>query len=108
MAYAGGFVGYLKDGSIANCFATGNVSAKGATSNYSRNGGFVGFNDNGTMNNCYRSSSQTLTRYGTSGSAYNEEGTSTSFNSLNGNEIIELLGWSSDVWDGSKDFPTLK
>ena len=108
MAYAGGFVGYLKDGSIANCFATGNVSAKGATSSYSRNGGFIGFNDNGTLNNCYRSSSQTLTRFGISGSAYNDDGTAISFGALTGNEIIELFGWSSDVWDGSNSFPTLK
>ena len=107
IAYAGGLVGYLNNGSITNCFVTGNVSAKGATTNYSRNGGLVGSNSSGTIENCYKSSSQTLTRNGTKDSSYNEEGTAVSFDGVTGDIIIETFGWDSNIWDGSEDFPLL-
>ena len=107
IAYAGGLVGYLNNGSITNCFVTGNVSAKGATTNYSRNGGLVGSNSSGTIENCYKSSSQTLTRNGTKNSSYNEEGTAVSFDGVTGDIIIETFGWDSNIWDGSEDFPLL-
>ena len=107
MAYAGGLVGFLSSGSLSNCFATGNVSAKGATINYSRNGGLVGGNKGGTIENCLRSSSQVLTRNGTSGSCYNEDGTVVSFEGITGNLIIETLNWDPLIWNGSEDFPLL-
>ena len=104
-AYAGGLVGYLDNGTLQGCFAIGNVSAKGATLNYSRNGGLVGTNDNGTIANCYRSSSQTLTRNGVSGSAYNDEGISVSFDGVTAQDIVNGLGWDNSIWGGTEKYP---
>ena len=90
MAYAGGLAGYINSGSVRNCFASGNVTAKGGNETYSRNGGFAGFcSDSSTLDNCYRADSQVLTRYMTSDSAYCSSG-----NTASSEELESLIGWS--------------
>ena len=105
LAYAGGLVGYLNSGSLSNSFAIGNVSAKGTTTNYSRNGGLVGGNINGNIQNCYRSTTQELTRNGTNGSAYNEEGELFTPNNNDCNSLLEILGWNQTIWSSSEEWP---
>ena len=107
-AYSGGLVGYLQSGTIINSLATGNVTAKGSTEVYSRNGGLVGHNDNGTITNCYRSSSQTLTRYNSSGKSYNTDGESINLSSMSCVDLLELLTWSDTIWATNKSLPLLK
>lgn len=43
----GGLVGYLDEGTIANCFVTGDVLGRDYV------GGLIGFNSDGTISNCY-------------------------------------------------------
>ena len=104
-ATAGGLVGYLESGKISNSFAFGNVTAKGSNYSYSRNGGIVGENNAGTMENCYRSESQVLIRYTTSGDCYNNEG-----EVLTIQEIVSKIDgtWDSNHWSFFYEFPTLK
>ncbi|MEM2878672.1 MAG: GLUG motif-containing protein, partial [Candidatus Hadarchaeales archaeon] len=45
--YVGGLVGYNSEGTIQNCYATGDVEG------YEDVGGLVGFNDGGTIQYCY-------------------------------------------------------
>jgi hypothetical protein len=62
-SYAGGLVGYSYDGSIANCYSTGNVSATAQSYYYTNSpvsdrqypyaGGLVGYSSSGSMSNCY-------------------------------------------------------
>ena len=108
LAYAGGLVGYLNNGNLNNSFAAGNVSAKGSTTNYSRNGGLVGGSNNGTIQNCLRSSSQKLTRNGTNGSAYNEEGELFTLSNNNCDSLLESLGWDKTIWSSSEQLPLFK
>ena len=105
-AYAGGLVGCLENGTIDSCFATGNVTAKGANTVYSRNGGIVGHNIDGNVTNCYRSSSQVLTRNGESG-ANNTEGSSISLDSSNVKQYIEAFGWDLEIWNFDNGWPRL-
>ena len=53
--YSGGLVGYNDDGTITNCYATGDVSSSSSSSGYcySYAGGLVGYNSYGSMTNCY-------------------------------------------------------
>ena len=89
MAYAGGFVGYVNSGSISHCFASGNVTAKGANETYSRNGGFAGYRSSGaTVENCFKSSSQVLTRYVSTESEYCTIGDTKDID-----ELYESIGW---------------
>ena len=103
MAYAGGLVGYVKSGTISGSYATGNVKAQGTNNDFSRNGGLFGFLDSSaTTDNCYRSELQVLTRYGVTGSAYCEAGTSAS------NETIKAYvsaNWSSEIWSFNNSHP---
>lgn len=46
----GGIVGFNRDGTIRNCYATGEVTVSG---NYDYAGGIVGRNGDGTVENCY-------------------------------------------------------
>ena len=105
--YSGGLIGYLNGGSVSNSFAYGNVTANGATEVYSRNGGLLGENIDGTVTNCYRSSKQTLTRYGASSASYNADGESINFSTLTKAQIIEQLTWSDEIWSFVKEWPTL-
>ena len=56
--YAGGLAGYNDDGSITNCYATGNVSSTStftstSSTSYAYAGGLVGYSDIGSITNCY-------------------------------------------------------
>ena len=49
--YAGGLVGYNDEGTVANCYAKGNVSSTGL---YANSGGLIGYNTSSiTITNCY-------------------------------------------------------
>ena len=50
-AYAGGIVGYSKEGNISNSYNTGSVNADGSSYDYA--GGIAGNNYNGSFNDCY-------------------------------------------------------
>jgi hypothetical protein len=103
MAYAGGLVGYVKAGSVSKSYATGNVKAQGANSDYSRNGGLIGYrNSSATVTNCYRSETQKLTRYATVGSAYCEDGTSASLEAI---KTYVSANWSNEIWSFNNSHP---
>jgi hypothetical protein len=103
MAYAGGLVGYVKAGSVSESYATGNVKAQGANSDYSRNGGLIGYrNSSANVTNCYRSEIQKLTRYTTVGSAYCEDGTSASLEAI---KTYVSANWSNDIWSFNNSHP---
>ena len=90
-AHAGGFVGN-NEGTIEGCLAFGNVNAQGSDLTHSRNGGFVATNS-GTLTECYRSETQVLTQYTTTGTAYNEEGTADS--------VADMISYAETNWDSS-------
>ena len=106
IAYAGGLIGYLENGTLTDCFATGNVTANGSNDAYSRNGGLVGSNTSeSTITNCYRSSAQTLTKYSATGS-YNAEGISASITDIVTN--LCKTSWDADTWDFVYTYPIHK
>ncbi len=108
IAYAGGVVGYLEYGKINNSLTIGKVSAKGATTPYSRNGGLVGFSSvNAIINNSYRSLSQILIRYNNSNSSYNEIGETIDVTSMRAFEIINKLLWDTNIWSYNYKTPKL-
>ena len=102
-AYAGGFVGANK-GTIDGCLAFGNVKAHGSNETYSRNGGFVA-NNSGTLTECYRSETQTLVQYTTTGSAYCDDGTADSVTDM---ISYAQSNWSSTVWKYDAKYPNHK
>jgi hypothetical protein len=102
-AYAGGLVGANK-GTIDGCLAFGNVTAKGSNDTYSRNGGFVA-NNSGTLTECYRSETQKLVQYTTTGSAYCEDGTSDSYSNM---IAYAQTNWASSVWEYDLKYPNHK
>ena len=105
MAYAGGLVGYVKGGAVSGSYATGNVQAKGTSSDYSRNGGLIGYtNSSATVTNCYRSEIQELTRYTTVGSAYCEDGTAVSLEEI---KAYVSANWSNVIWSFNNSHPRL-
>ena len=106
-AYAGGLIGCLNGGQLNNSFATGNVTANGSNEVYSRNGGLVGHNNGCEVTNCYRSYTQTLTRYSQTNTAYNTDGTVLDLSTKTCAELIELLGWDTEVWSSLKSLPLL-
>ena len=102
--YAGGFAGQIV-GTAVGCFASGNVTAQGYGLSLSQNGGFVGSLDaKATLTDAYRSSSQTLTRFGTSNSAANELGTAAAIS-----DIVSWCKahWASTIWNFHSSLPTL-
>ena len=105
MAYAGGLIGSC-DGSIINCFATGDVLSKGSNEVYSRNGGVIGYSgDTCIIENVYRSNTQVLTRYTTVSASYNKDGVSDSISNIK--TSMELL-WNNSVWRFDKSYPLFK
>jgi hypothetical protein len=102
-AYAGGFVGMNK-GTIEGSLAFGNVTAKGSDESHSRNGGFVA-NNRGTLTECYRSETQKLVQYTTTGSAYCEDGTSDSYSDM---IAYAQTNWPSSVWEYDLKYPRHK
>ena len=70
---AGGFVGGTGGDTITSCSATGNVSASGGPSQWTRFGGFVGAATNGTMISCFATGAVTGhdKTGGFSGNSYN-------------------------------------
>jgi uncharacterized repeat protein (TIGR02543 family) len=103
-AYAGGFAGKIT-GTVTGSFAVGNVSAHGYVQSYSQNGGFVGDLDAAaTLTDCYRSSAQSLTRFGVSNSYANELGTSATTA-----DIVSWCKahWSTSAWNFNATLPTL-
>ena len=102
-AYAGGFVGMNK-GTIEGSLAFGNVTAHGQNDSYSRNGGFAAKND-GTLTECYRSETQTLVQYTTTGSAYCDDGTADSVTDM---ISYAQSNWSSSVWEYELKYPSHK
>ena len=102
-AYVGGFVASNK-GTIDGCLAFGNVTAQGSNDTYSRNGGFVA-NNSGTLTECYRSETQTLVQYTTTGSAYCDDGTADSVTDM---ISYAQSNWSSTVWKYDAKYPNHK
>ena len=102
-AYAGGFVASNK-GTIEGCLAFGNVTAQGSNETYSRNGGFVA-NNSGTLTECYRSETQKLVQYTTTGSAYCEDGTVDSYSDM---IAYAQTNWASSVWEFDHKYPNHK
>ena len=103
-AYAGGFAGKIT-GTATGSFALGSVSAHGYVQSYSQNGGFVGDLDAAaTLTDCYRSSAQSLTRFGVSNSYANELGTSATTA-----DIVSWCKahWSTSAWNFNATLPTL-
>jgi hypothetical protein len=112
-------VGYNDEGTITDCYATGDVSSNStsiSSSNYiySYAGGLVGYNNNnGTITNCYRYSGQSFTvdKNGTvSNEATNTEGTAKTMEELLSVSFqTETLGWSADKWTFTEgEHPVLK
>ena len=100
-AYAGGVVGQnTSEGTVRDCVAYGNVTAKGYNLATSFVGGVVGINA-GTLEDCYRIDTQVITRY-TSADSTNELGTQATLM-----EIREycMTAWDSDVWNTSPNVP---
>jgi hypothetical protein len=103
-AYAGGFAGKIT-GMVSGSFAAGNVSAQGYGLSLSQNGGFAGSLDaKATLSDTYRSSTQTLTRFGTSNSAANELGTAATIS-----DIVNWCKahWSTSAWNFHSSLPVL-
>jgi hypothetical protein len=103
-AYAGGLAGKIT-GAATGSFAVGSVSAHGYVQSYSQNGGFVGDLDvTATLTDCYRSSAQSLTRFGVSNSYANELGTSATTA-----DIVSWCKahWSTSAWNFNATLPTL-
>ena len=105
-AYAGGIAGYLNAGSINGCYSYGNITANGSALTYSRNGQIVGDKaENTTVANCYRYSGATLTRYSSSGSVYNTDGTADTESSCLA--AVKSL-WDNTKWRFTGNVPALK
>jgi hypothetical protein len=104
-AHAGGFAGAVNRGIVEGSFACGNVTAKGTNEIYSHNGGFIALNAFAVLTDCYRSESQTLVKYTTSGSAYCEDGEIASIA-----DIISYAknNWDSTIWEYDLKYPTHK
>ena len=94
-AYAGGIAGYINAGTISGCYSSGAITANGSALSYSKNGQIIGEkSDNAVISNCHKYSGATLTRYGTAGSVYNEDGTS--------GTAAECITALRTMWDNSK------
>ena len=103
IAYAGGLVGYHNGETVSDCFATGNVTAKGTSDAYSRNGGFAGFvSDDAVIEDCYRKNGQQLTQNTAVGSAYCESATEATLS-----EIMTYCesNWSNSIWNFDYSIP---
>ena len=103
LAYAGGFIG-TNNGTIEGCLAFGDVKAQGSNETYSRNGGFVATNG-GTLTECYRSETQELVQYTTTGAAYCNDGTASSVADM---ISYAQTNWSSSVWEYDIKYPNHK
>ena len=94
-AYAGGIAGYINAGTISGCYSSGAITANGSALSYSKNGQIIGEkSDNAVITNCYKYNGATVTRYGTAGSVYNEDGTS--------GTAAECIMSLRTMWDNSK------
>ena len=94
-AYAGGIAGYINAGTISGCYSSGAITANGSALSYSKNGQIIGEkSDNAVLANCYKYNGATVTRYGTAGSVYNEDGTS--------GTAAECITSLRTMWDNSK------
>ena len=102
-SYAAGLVGY-NDGTIAGSFAYGNVSAKGYAEPYSYASGLVAAEGtNSVVTSCFRYSGQTITKFGSASTSYNNVGTEASLE-----DIISYckLNWNGSVWSYKKTLPS--
>jgi hypothetical protein len=105
-AYAGNICGYVDAGTISGCYGSGSVTANGSALNYSCNGGIVGSKGTtATITDSYIYSGAVMTRYSTSGSSFNSDGTVAS--SSDAMAALKLL-WNSTVWDMTGDWPALQ
>jgi hypothetical protein len=84
--------------------AFGNVTATGSDDSHSRNGGFAA-NNNGTLTECYRSESQILIKYITTGSAYCDDGTVDSYSNM---IAYAQTNWASTIWEYDLKYPSHK
>ena len=105
-AYAGGFIGKNSESGVCeDCFASGNVTSKGASEIFSFVGGFVSENE-GTITNCYRFNEQVLIAFST-GNINNhcEEGSEASLS-----DIITYCqnNWSNEIWNFDDTMPKLQ
>ena len=101
--YAAGLVGF-NNGIITGSFAYGNVSAKGYAESYSYASGLVASEgSNSSVISCYRYNGQTIIKFGSSSTSYNEIGIVASLE-----EIISYCkaNWNGDVWSFKNMFPT--
>jgi hypothetical protein len=101
--YAAGLVG-CNDGSITGSFAHGNVSAKGYAESYSYASGLVAAEGtNSVVTSCFRYSGQTITKFVSASTSYNNVGTEASLE-----DIISYcrLNWNGSVWSYKKALPS--
>ncbi len=101
--YAGGLIGY-NDGTISGSFAYGDVSAKGYAESYSYASGLAaaeGTNSEVTL--CFRYNSQTITKFGSISTSYNNIGVEASLE-----DIVSYCktNWNGDVWSFKKALPS--
>ena len=92
------------DGSITGSFAYGNVSAKGYAESFSYASGLVAAEGtNSVVTSCFRYSGQTITKFGSASTSYNNVGTEASLE-----DIISYcrLNWNGSVWSYKKALPS--
>ncbi|MDY3830272.1 MAG: leucine-rich repeat protein, partial [Erysipelotrichaceae bacterium] len=101
--YAAGLVGY-NDGSITGSFAYGNVSAKGYAESYSYASGLAAAEGtNSLVTSCFRYDGQTITKFGSIATSYNDIGVMASLEN-----IISYCkaNWNGSVWSFNKALPS--
>ena len=105
--YVFGYVDTTVSLIISDCYAIGNVFAKGFSEEYSLSAGLIGFNEgDGTITNCYRYSGQVLTQYETVGTGSNSLGTSADMTTI---WTFVYNNWDNDIWNlNTTANPTLK
>ena len=104
-AYAGGIAGYGNSGSISGCYSAGNITANGSDLSYSRNGQIVGDKtQNIVISKCYKYNGAIVTRFGTAGNVYNDDGASDT-NTACKNSLMSI--WDLNRWNFENEWPKI-